>query len=373
MSATAADLYFQWLTKANSIQLLSTKGATMQKKISAFDKFGDFMFDTGRHALQAIPQDIKVYLTMWATSSGRYHHQGLHLVAPVSVRCLLSFLATEFDRYATTHGNWNPLHGRGNPVRSLDVAEWATGYTRWLAHLGYNQQSAHPWSLEDLQTVLAQLDERIASSTGVTLLRLLRDAFTMTILWETCSRGATAVSWCLDDLWLPSGGPAAPSLFPALQIQLGQSVLFKAIELKHNLHPEVMTVTRKDGPLCPIQRLHALLAQSAAQGHPITQFLCRPMSAGKDCFQERRLSVAAFEEDIDLHFTAANIPYHATLHGSRRGALQHHSQQGHSLEALGLMAQIKTPSVTKRYIDPTRHLPPKLSKGKRPSKRVRLA
>ena len=115
MSATAADLYFQWLTKANSIQLLSTKGATMQKKISAFDKFGDFMFDTGRHALQATPQDIKVYLTMWATSSGRYHHQGLHLVAPVSVRCLLSFLATEFDRYATTHGNWDPLHGRGAP------------------------------------------------------------------------------------------------------------------------------------------------------------------------------------------------------------------------------------------------------------------
>ncbi len=93
-------------------------------------------------------------------------------------------------------------------MRSLDVAEWATGYTRWLAHLGYNQQSAHPWSLDDLQTVLAKLDDRIATSTGVTLLRLLRDAFTMTILWETCSRGATAVSWCLEDLWLPSGNPS---------------------------------------------------------------------------------------------------------------------------------------------------------------------
>jgi hypothetical protein len=95
-------------------------------------------------------------------------------------------------------------------VRSLDVAEWATGYTRWLAHLGYNPQSAHPWSLGDLQTVLEHLDSRIASATGVPLLRLHRDAFTMTILWETCSRGATAVSWCLDDLWLASGVSPVP-------------------------------------------------------------------------------------------------------------------------------------------------------------------
>ena len=93
----------------------------------------------------------------------------------------------------------------GNPVRSLEVAEWAAGYTRWLAHLGYQQQSAHPWSLSDLESVLAHLDARITNTQGVSLLKLLRDAFTMTILWDTCSRGATAVSWCLDDLWLPSG------------------------------------------------------------------------------------------------------------------------------------------------------------------------
>jgi hypothetical protein len=92
----------------------------------------------------------------------------------------------------------------------MDVAEWATGYTRWLVHLGYTPQSAHPWSLDDLQTVLEHLDARISSATGVPLLRLHRDAFTMTILWETCSRGATAVSWCLDDLWLASGVSPAP-------------------------------------------------------------------------------------------------------------------------------------------------------------------
>ena len=113
MTAAAADQYFRVLTTANVIALLSNKGATVQKKLSAFDKFCEFMHSTGRHALQSTPQDLKVHLTLWATTSGRYQHQGMQLVAPVSVRCLLSFLATEFDRYAVTHGNWNPLHGRG--------------------------------------------------------------------------------------------------------------------------------------------------------------------------------------------------------------------------------------------------------------------
>eukprot|EP00884_Botryococcus_braunii_P013002 jgi/Botrbrau1/21702/Bobra.43_1s0098.1 len=368
----------------------------MQKKISAFDEFCEFMRDTGRHALQATPQDIKVHMTMCATSSGRDKHQGLDLVGPISMQCLLSFLATEFNRYATTHGNWDPsstdmllthalqlalLHSIRNAVRSLDVAEWASGYTGWLAHglqstvggfclwppgwpMGYNPQSAHPWSLDDLQRVLEHCDSRIASTIGVPLLRLHRDAFTMTMLWETCSRGGYCSLLVFGRPVVGLGWvPAAPYLNPTLQIPLGAAVLFKAIELKHNLHPEVMIITRRDGSLCPIRRLHTLLAQSAVLGHPVTQFLCRPLAANKNQFLERSLSVAAFEDDIDTHFIAANIPDHATLHGSRRGALLHHDQQGQSLEALGLLAQIKTPSVTKRYIDPTRHRPPKLPKG----------
>lgn len=119
LTTAVADQYFRALTTANVIALLSNKGATFQKKLSAFDKFDEFMRSTGRNALQGTPQDIKVHLTLWATTSGRYHHQGKQLVAPVSVRCLLSFLATEFDRYATTHGTWDPLHGRGNTLSSF--------------------------------------------------------------------------------------------------------------------------------------------------------------------------------------------------------------------------------------------------------------
>ncbi len=87
----------------------------------------------------------------------------------------------------------------------MEVSAWSSGYLRWLCNLGYRPQSAHPWSLDDLGCVLEVLDQRASSTDGVALLRLLRDAFTMCILWDTCTRGATAVSWCLEDVWLPSG------------------------------------------------------------------------------------------------------------------------------------------------------------------------
>lgn len=74
-----------------------------------------------------------------------------------------------------------------------------------MVQLGYNPQSAIPWAEGDLAAVLSSLDHRASSAQDVSLLKLLPDAFTLTILWDTCSRGATAVCWRLQDLFLPSG------------------------------------------------------------------------------------------------------------------------------------------------------------------------
>jgi hypothetical protein len=160
-------------------------------------------------------------------------------------------------------------------------------------------------------------------------------------------------------------------LLPELQIGVGQRVLFKATELKHNLHPEAMAVARTGGVLCPVERLHAYLKAAAAAGHPVTNYLCRPLMANKAGFLETSLSVAAFEEDVEEHFAAAGVAYHATLHGSRRGSLQHHARQGAPLEVLSYLAQIKTPEILQRYLDPARHLPGRLAKPQRPAKRAR--
>lgn len=288
--------------------------------------------------------------------------------------------------------------GPGNPARSAAVREFCTGYRKWMARNGYRQQSANPWQEEDLQEVLEQLDQKIRGTEGVARVKLLRDAFAMTIMWDTCIRGATAVAWRLQDLWTPKGDPeiwrqeveansgmvgnrrggglgcagepAAPLLQPELKIAVGERVLFRAVEIKHNLHPEAMSVARVGGELCPVERLHSLLTASAAVGQPVTTHLCRPLAADKKRFLESSLSVSTLEGDVSKHFKAAGVPYHSTAHGSRRGALQQHADEGAPEGVLAHLAQIKTPEVLKRYLDTTRHMPGMLPKGGRPGKRV---
>jgi hypothetical protein len=133
-----------------------------------------------------------------------------------------------------------------------------------------------------------------------------------------------------------------------------------------------MMVTYTGELLCPVRRLHELLADAAVTGQPIRQYLCRPLSADRTTFLEQPLTVAAFEEDVAAHFEAAGVEYHATLHGSRRGSLQAGAAQGMSLAEIGRMGQIKTPRVQVMYVAADRHLPGLLPRGGRPSKKPKL-
>ncbi len=125
--------------------------------------------------------------------------------------------------YIPTYGPWDTNTARGrhasffnytltseaggacNPARSLAVKEWLKGYTRMMGSLGYSSQSAHPWTTEDLRTVLTHLDTLMSSASGATLLKLRRDPFAMTILWDSCSRGCAALTWQLRDILKPEG------------------------------------------------------------------------------------------------------------------------------------------------------------------------
>jgi hypothetical protein len=153
----------------------------------------------------------------------------------------------------------------------------------------------------------------------------------------------------------------------------GDVLHFRPTELKHNLQPNDMVVAYQGGVLCPLTRLQRLLVQSFMQGQPITGYLCRPLTANKQSFEESNLTVSAFEEDVALHFSAAGVPYHATLHGSRRGSLQEVYQQDQSLEAVGERGQIKTQRVRELYVNPKGHLPCRLPKGPRPLKKRKAA
>ncbi len=105
--------YFSWLMYSNAIQLMSNQAATVKEKLSTFDRLGEFIAVTGRTILQATPQDVKACLGMWSSTCGCYQHEGLQLCAPVSAKCVISYLATEFDRHIPTYGPWDPSTAKG--------------------------------------------------------------------------------------------------------------------------------------------------------------------------------------------------------------------------------------------------------------------
>lgn len=117
-----------------------------------------------------------------------------------------------------------------------------------------------------------------------------------------------------------------------------------------------MTVEIRGDELCCMTWLQNVLALSLDLGQPVTNFLSRPLGKDKKSFIERRLTSAAVARVTLQHFSAAGIEGKHTVHGSRRGSMQHAVHVlGHSTEQAGAAAQIRTPAIVQRYLDPFRH------------------
>lgn len=93
----------------------------------------------------------------------------------------------------------------GNPVRSVEIQTFRKGYAKCAREQGYRQTSAKPWEESDVLQVLAFLNGRIAKSTCIEAMLLLRDGFLFSVLWQTKSRGINAGAWRLDNIKLPTG------------------------------------------------------------------------------------------------------------------------------------------------------------------------
>ena len=117
-----------------------------------------------------------------------------------------------------------------------------------------------------------------------------------------------------------------------------------------------MSVIIRSDELCSMAWLQRVLTLSLELGQPITNFLSRPLGKDKKSFRERGLTSAAVARMTLQHFTAAGILGKHTVHGSRRGSMQHAVHVlGQSAEQAGAAAQIRTPAIIQRYLDPFRH------------------
>jgi hypothetical protein len=110
------------------------------------------------------------------------------------------------------------------------------------------------------------------------------------------------------------------------------------------------------GSLCSITQLRLCLRAHEVQQHPITNFLTRVLTQDRTGFCEKPMSSNDISARVQKHLRNAGIYAGHTIHGTRRGSMQHAVQNGVSEEAISRRAQIKTPAITRLYLNPYAHL-----------------
>jgi len=82
----------------------------------------------------------------------------------------------------------------------------------------------------------------------------------------------------------------------------------------------------------------------------------RPQGKDKKSFIERKMSSSDVANRAKHHFAGAGLSEKCTVHGSRRGSMQHAVHVlGQSVKQVGAAAQMRTPGIVQRYLDPFRH------------------
>jgi hypothetical protein len=135
----------------------------------------------------------------------------------------------------------------------------------------------------------------------------------------------------------------------------GLQMTCTARRVKQDLMPAPFTVQAAEKGPCAVQLLWQYWHVCQAEGHPLQDYLFRPLRRDGKGFEERRGSCSAYNKRVKAIFTSIGVAYQPTPHGGRRGACQSAASHGATDEDIANLSRIKTPKVRAWYLDPTRH------------------
>jgi hypothetical protein len=119
--------------------------------------------------------------------------------------------------------------------------------------------------------------------------------------------------------------------------------------------------------------LNHLVMESLALGHPITNFIARPLAANKTYFLEHGITASELATRAKDRFADAIPGGQIRLHGARRGSIQHaRFIEGKPRHLVQEQAQIRCEHIMRIYENPEGHNPPALERIAR-AKRMKLS
>ena len=147
-----------------------------------------------------------------------------------------------------------------------------------------------------------------------------------------------------------------PYIYPEMRLSYGAVVCLMPDRTKTGAKDGPMSVLVTKDLLCSISWLARLCKICDVVGMPITNYLTRPQSKDKRHFLEQGLGSTIVANRVRQHLADAKLYRGQTVHGSRRGSMQHAVHVlGQSPEDVAKAAQIRTPVITQRYLDRFRH------------------
>ncbi len=158
-------------------------------------------------------------------------------------------------------------------------------------------------------------------------------------------------------------GSALPYIVPELKLQPGAMLSYLPDHTKTGNADGPMQVQLRGDVLDSTSWLHRLLMESEAQGHPITNFIARPLASNKAHFLEHGITSSELASRANDRFADAKLEGHSRLHGARRGSIQHARViEGKPRHLVQEQAHIRSVDVMKIYESPEGHYPPPLER-----------
>ena len=233
--------------------------------------------------------------------------------------------------------------------------------------LGYKESSAVPVRWETVEAILVDVDDQLTGRgreqlSKVKIALLCRDAAVLLYLWITLMRGHEAGQLRVKNITLHQHdcAPAWPEIGQWTLIE-GQAVIISPDSTKVNPHPSstFTPIWRRDEAVkghCLMWRLHMYAKAMEDCGQPIDDYVFLPLRADNRCvFQRVGMKANAMNAMLGQHMKRLGLWQGESLHGIKRGKLQHAVFVGKESIADASRGVHKNQATTGKYVHPVRH------------------
>lgn len=362
------------LERAAMVAACAVEEETQRRRVKAFQEFANWLVPNQKalgktgDPYGATPEELVAYHhNYWILHHGETELKGRVWPAPGSLEANFSLLSGVFES-AGRSGMYNGQLRIGNPVLSKLVRDYKEGYARLLRDIGYASTSAVHMKEEKLVKVIILEEERLQTRRQqlnwldrravIQYLIKERDIVVLCGLWQCTMRGKDMGVLEKERVQDRDGVSLYPSIIErdiigGLEYQIAPKGTKKVQRNRAGvIRLEAEVEERR--VLCLLRRLQQHARSCAAAGVTDSEFILRPETSNHLDLKNDGLSSSVMNKRMQKLLDEYGEWKGETLHGIRRGTMQHDAAMGKIVEEIGAKALQVTREVTIAYLDTSR-------------------